>query len=398
MGMSFAEIANQRLLRSVANDLGELTWDVDPDGYQRLKVPPTADVDILLRLLVRRGLEPALANMLLDRFANRPLERALIAWDIAAGSLLGREDAALAERLSAELAPLKQLGTSPSVAVPRDRVGALIEAAIAAGDQPMAEGGAPHPSLASVAASSASDTAGEAVLAFAERLALAHLPSLALAYAQILWARHSLPAALDRIVEIALDDERFDSIPLMAEQDDRSVQRQAYFGMRVALAQLDTESATRILVEMSKRPAVAGSSDRSLTAARAELDLLTETPVDSASVAALEAIAPDGSTWRYGSRVRDEIRIQIAPQNAAITVDGFLSSFGNDMRVWAQAGYHEEMRAELLAVVSREVRYQSHDPNAWRALAVFVDDGSPIELELQQRSAAQLAAALATTN
>src|SRR4051812_28264751 len=49
--MSFAEIANRRLLCSVANDLGELTWEVEPDGYQRLKVPPGADVDNLLRLL-----------------------------------------------------------------------------------------------------------------------------------------------------------------------------------------------------------------------------------------------------------------------------------------------------------------------------------------------------------
>jgi hypothetical protein len=321
----------------------------------------------------------------------------LIAWDIAAGSLLGHDDGALVERLRVDLAPLKELGTSSSVAVPRERVGALIEAAIAIGDRPMAEGSAPKPSLASVAASSATDTAAiEAAFAFADRLALAHLPTLALTFSQILWARHSLPAALDRIVEIALDFERFDSIPMMAGTDDRSVQRQTYFGMRVALAQLDTDSATRILVEMSKRPAVAGSSDPWLAAARAELELLSDKPIESSHVATLEAIAPDDSRWRYGSRVRDELRIERTPQNAAITVDGFLTSFGNDMRVWAQAGYHAEMRADLLALVSREIRYQSHDPQAWRALAVFLDDGTPIEVELQQRLAAQTAAALAS--
>ena len=65
------------------------------------------------------------------------------------------------------------------------------------------------------------------------------------------------------------------------------------------------------------------------------------------------------------------------------------------MRVWAQAGSHDEVRADLLALVSREIRYQSHDPDAWRALAVFLDDGSPVEIELQERSMAQLAAALA---
>jgi len=335
--MSFADLANRRALRSVAAHLGELTWDVEPDGYQRLKVPPTADVDTLLRLLVRRGLEPALANMLLDQFANRPLERALIAWDIAAGTLLDRDDAALAARLHTELAPLKKIGATHSVAVPRDRVKQLIEAAAAE-----REG-----SLASVVALSTSNTADiDAALAFAERLALAHLPSLALAHAQILWTRHALPAALDRILEIVLDYERYDSMPPMAEEDDRSLQRQTYFGMRVALAQLDTENAARILLQMSKHAAVSTSPDPALAAVGTELILLTDKPVDSVNVATLESIAPAGSTWRYGSRVRDEIRIQIAPQNAATIVDGFVSSFGNDMRVWAQAGYHEEVRAE----------------------------------------------------
>src|SRR5687767_684674 len=112
--MSFDEIANQRRLRSVAGSFGELTWDIAADGYQRLKVPPTANVDNLLRLLVRRGLDPALTPLLLDRFANRPIERALIAWDIAAGSLLGSEDGVLLERLRQELAPLER---SESVAV-----------------------------------------------------------------------------------------------------------------------------------------------------------------------------------------------------------------------------------------------------------------------------------------
>ena len=377
--MSFDEIANQRLLHSVAGQLGELTWDVEPDGYQRLKVPPSAPVDALLRLLLRRGLEPALASMLLERFADRPLERALIAWDVAAGALLGGDEV---DRLRNDLAPLKQLGTSASVAVPRDRVAALIEAA-AGGPT------GPQPTLAAVATSSANDTADiEAALAFADRLALAHLPSLALAFTQILWARHAVPAALDRLVEIALDYERFDSIPVLPAEDDRSVQRQIYFGMRVALAQLDTDSAA----QMSKHPSIAGTSEPTVIAARAELDVLTDTPI---AVAVLEPIAPYSSTWRYGSRVRDQIRIQIAPQDAAITVNGFVGSFGHDMRLWAQAGLHPELRAELLALLSREVRYQSHDPDVWRAFAVFLDDGLPIELELQQRSAAQLAAVLA---
>lgn len=391
--MSFAEIADRRLLSSVAGQLGELTWDVEPDGYQRLRVPPGADVDTLLRLLLRRGLEPALAAILLDRFESRPVERALIAWDVAAGSLLGKDDAELAKRLRSNLSPLKQIGTSASVAVPRDHVAGLIASATAIGDRPMPDGAVP--SLASVAALAASDTAGiDAALAFAEKAALAHLPSLALAYAQILWTRHALPAALDRIVEIVLDYERFDSMPVMTDQDDRSVQRQTYFGMRVALAPLDTDAARAILEKMSSSPAVTSSSDPALAIAKLELALLAEQPLEYGTVERIEAIAPGISTWRYASRVASEIRIEQSPENAQASLEGFLGSFGNDMRVWAQAGYHPEVRTELIALASREIRYQSWDPDAWRALMVFLDDGAAIEVELQARSAAQLAAAL----
>jgi hypothetical protein len=260
----------------------------------------------------------------------------------------------------------------------------------------MPEGSATLPSVGAVAALTPSDTAGiDAALAVAERLALAHLPSLALAYAQILWTRLALPRALDRLIEVGLDFERFDSIPPMTEQDGRSMERQTYFGLRVALAQLDTASAASILDQMSKHPEVASSSDPALEIAKLELDLLSDKPVQYGSIERIEAIAPNLSTWRYASRVACEIRIQQAPDNAAIWVDGFLTSFGNDMRVWAQAGFHPQVRAELLALVSREIRYQSFDPEAWRALMVFLDDGTPIEIELQARSAAQLAAALA---
>jgi len=395
--MSFAETAERRLLSSVAGHLGELTWDVDADGYQRLRVPPTANIDQLLRLLVRRGLDPALVSLLLDRFESRPVERALIAWDIAAGSLLGGDDAALASRVRSHLSPLRQLGTSPTVAVSRDQVPRLIESATAIGDRPLPEGSSPVPSLAAVAALSRDDAAGIAdALAFAEKAALSHLPSLALAYAQILWHRLAAPAALDRIVEIALDYERFDAIPPLPVDEARSLPRQTYFAIRVALAQLDTATAAGVLEQVSKHPAAANiSEDPAIEIAKVELELLRDQPVGQASIDRIEAIAPNLASWRYASRVVCEARMELVPASTAIWVEGFLGSFGNDMRVWAQAGYHDEARDELRRLASREIRYQPWDPDAWRALAVFADDATPIERELQQRSAGQLARSLA---
>lgn len=393
--MSFAEIADRRLLTSVADHLGELIRDVEPDGYQRLKVPSSAPVDPILRLLLRRGLEPALAGLLLDRFAERPLERALIAWDIAAGSLLGRDDGALRERLPEALAPLVQLGTTPAVAVPRERVAALIEAAVAEGDRPLPEDSAPLPSLASVVALEADTVGVEEAHAFSEKLALAHLPSLALAFDQILWTRLAAPRAMDHMLEVALDYERLESLPEMSATEARSVQRQTYLAVRLSLAQLDTGAAERWLEELGKHPANVGSSDPALAVALAELDLLSDRPIDYARSDQLDALAPGNSTWRYVSRVCYSNRIVKAPSDAAIWVDSFLTSFGNDMRMWAHAALHKQDCPELVSMVSREVQYCSWDPEAWRALAtMFLDDGMPVELELQQRSAAQLEAAL----
>lgn len=390
--MSFAALADQRLLSSVKGHLGELTWDVSPDGYQRLKVPASADVESLLRLLLRRGLDPALTSILLDRFEARPIERALIAWDIAEGTLLSREDAALADRVRQCLRPLKEIGTSPSVAVPRDRVEALMTAAVSHGDRD----GVTAPSLAAVALLETGNTDGvETALAFAKQLAVAHLPSLALAFLQILWTRVRDVRALDQMVETGLDYERFESIPLEQPSDDRTLERQTYFAVRMGLAQLDTAAAAAILEEMDKFPAIASSTAPTLEVARTELALLGNAPLAYGTGDRIAALADAEPTWRYGARVRDQIRIQEAPEIAAAMLDSFLTSFGNEMHVWAQAGYHQAVRSELLSLVSRELRYGSHDPDAWRGLATLIEDGTEIEVELQARSAAQLAAALA---
>ncbi|MFT3706332.1 MAG: hypothetical protein QM817_01570 [Archangium sp.] len=380
------ELAARRELKSVVGELGKLTWDVEADGYQRLQVPATADVEPLLRLLLRRGLDPLLTPILLDRFETRPVERALIAWDVAAGSLLGHEDHALLQRLRSNLSPLKQMGPAGTVAVARDRVPALLSAITSIGEQPL-EG---VPSLASIAQLKVEDTAGlEAALAFAQKLARAHLPSFALAIAQVLWSRLSLPAALDEAIEIGLDFERYDSIPQMAESDTASMQRQTYFLVRFALARLEMEGAAQMLEQLKLHPAMVNAPVHArLEWAKAELALLSDEPTSLG----LPNVDP---LWRYGARVRDAIRIKNDFNDAPWTIDASLMSFGNDMRIWADAALQPTLQTQLLALASREIRFGSHEPDAWRALAMLSDDGTPIEIELQERSAAQLAAAMA---
>ena len=190
-----------------------------------------------------------------------------------------------------------------------------------------------------------------------------------------------LAAAIDRLIETSLDYERFDSLPVMPEQDGRSIQRQTYFLVRVSLAQLDTGGAANIVEAMTKHPAVAGASDPAVTVATTELALLCDEPIGDDAAAVIEAIPPSESTWRYASRVRVAIALQKRAEDAPWLVDSFLTSFGNEMRLWAAAGYRDVARAELLALVSRELRYGSHDPEAWRALFAFVDEAAPLGVD-----------------
>jgi hypothetical protein len=399
--MSFDAIAKRRLLSSVEPGLGALRWDVEGDVY--LRIPAPDDVEGILELMVRRGLEPALVKRLLELFPARPVERALIAWDVARGSLLGPEDGELAQRLSRELAAIRGLGpVATAPAIPRDRVSGLIEAVRVPGDPPsLMDDFAATPSLAALVTLTAirdrlddEDGFVTAVIAHASRLALAHLPSLALAFLQILWDRLAVQSARVLLEELALDHELVDAIPVMPEEDDLSVQRQAYVGVRAKLATYDVVHASVVLAVLGEIPAVRTSRDPSLLLAKAELAALKNQRLDDASVQLIESIAPPDSGWRYAAYVRDAVILQRAPHLAASLVEGWIPRFGNSVRLWRRAGRHAAARAELLELLSREVRYVSHEPEVWRALSYFAEDGHALDDEVQRRLTSQLQTAL----
>jgi hypothetical protein len=399
--MSFTQIADGLLLSSAKVHLTELQWDVEADGYLRIPFS-SLGIDEILRLLPRRGLQPKLVLRLLEQFSERPLERALIAWDVARGALLGADDGDLAQRLFSDLAALKPLGATTKAAVPRDRVATLVEAArpsnaLAAIPDDFAN----VPSLTVLAglASSRENLDGieavvEATIAHAKRLSLAHLPSLALAFMQVLWDRFAVMKALDLLVEVGLDYGLLESIPAMAEQDEVSLRRQAYVAVRAKLAAYDVIDAGAMLDLFESLPALRGASDPRLTISRAELELLKNKQFEAASLQRVEALAPPDSDWRYGAYVRDAVKMQNASYLAASLVEGHIPSFGNNVRLWRRAGRHADARAALLALLSRELRYVSHDPEVWRALAFFGNDRATIEAEVEERLQSQLAATL----
>lgn len=400
--VSFDEIAKQRQLSSAAGRLGELKWDVEPVGALRRKVPADIDFESIMLLMWRRALDPVLVAPLLDRLADRPLERALVAWDIARGCLLGLDDAALTERLATEVAPLKQLGSFANVAIPRERLAAFGDAIRSTSDTShVGDDFATMPSLAGILAHDANASADviTAINGHAKKLAYAHLPSLGLAFLQLAWERFAAASTLDLMLDIGLDHGMVDGLPVLTTQDDRTVQRGAYVALRANAYEYDVVTGAHLLAELDKLPAVRGSTEPTLVLARAELAILQRQALDDAAKQIVDEVgtsrarhAIDG--WRYAEFVKGALDIQTSG-NSALHVELFTEKFGNNARLWGHAAEHEEARPQLLELLSREVRFASHDPEVWRAASILVTEGADIDIDVSQRLLAQIAAAYA---
>jgi hypothetical protein len=393
--MSFAQLADERLLESAKAHVGELQWNVEADGALRRATP--SSVTAILSLMPRRGLQPAIITRLLDEYPPHPIERALIAWDVAHATLLGRNDADLAARLTTELAALKQIRSGgQGAAIPRDRIAALIEALRFPGHERLVDEYATLPNLGGLVAmtrayrSLDSKPALVAVtLDHVRRLSFAHLPSLALAFAQILWDRFAVHAALDLMIEIALDFQQLDAVPEIEPRDDRQMQRKAYGLLRAHLAMHNIDAAVTVNDSLMRVPATRDSTDPSLLLARIEVALLANQRIDDVASDFVNAMAPAESGWRYAVQVRDSVTLRMRPETAPFIVASFVSRFGNSAEMWRRATRYLPARNSLLKRLSREIRYVSHDPEVWRALASFTTAGAAIETEVQQRLHAQ---------
>jgi hypothetical protein len=387
--VSFLEIADERRITQAKQALGALDWDVEPDAYQRMKLPSEPPVDGLFRLIARRGLEPKLVSALFTVFPARPIERALIAYDVLRGSLLGTGDGELAAQLATELAPLEGIA-SEAAAVPRDHLAALI-AAVRSDDA------SEIPSLAGLTSRRDLDEATrEAVFAHARALARAHLPSLAIAFLQIMFERFAIPQALEMMVDFALDGDAIEAVPQIPGQDDRSMRLQTYLFVRASLAVYDLAGAEKLLAALRQHPGVRDSSEPSLLLVDAHLALMQGKRLDPAGEAVIKQIADAALGWRYAHAVADAAAMPGDPEGTAMRLDNYVSTFGNDARVWGQAAMLDDAKPALDKLLSRELRFGSHDPDVWRALSAL-SGVEAIGTEVDERTTEQLRAALATT-
>ena len=396
--MSFADVARERGMPSAATLLGELIWDVEPNAAQRLgaNVDKNTGIPDLLEFLARLSLVPAIVNTLLDELDAQPMERALIAYDVAARSLLGTNDAALLERIKQELAPLRALGPLAPVAIPRERVDTLINA-VRPPDDTVSTDFKTDRSLAALARITAirqslDEDEATLVIDHANAFGDAHLPSLAIAFLQILWKAFKVPRALELMVELALDHDMLHALPDEAPaQADATMRMQTYLIMRSQLAQFNTLAARSAFEAVQAQRAIRDPADPKVLVAAAEIEVLDHKRVPDQLEPIVNKAGDAMLGWRYAARVADGARMRAQPSMTVDLVDGFVMRFGNDPYIWAYASADDAMRSDLLPLLSREVRYASHEPHVWRALSIYLgDEGLTIAMELDRLMAAQL--------
>ncbi|MFT3697788.1 MAG: hypothetical protein QM831_31905 [Kofleriaceae bacterium] len=356
--MGFAEIAAQRGITTATFD--GLTFEVDADGYQRLKVDldPPPPIEALWKLLPRRHLDPAVMPALFAVYPARPIERALIAYDIVTSSLLGPGDPTFAD----ELAPLRGIA-NVNAAVPHDQLAKLIAAITPAAPDEL-------PSLADAQTVSLDDL--EPIYAHARLLAKAHLHSLAIAFLQIVVDRGAPPRALELLVEFALDGDQILALPPFATQP-----LQTYLLARMAVASFEMSAGEKL---------VANATDLSSTLVRAQLATMQLQTFDDPALVAQIADAAPG--WRYAQAVA--FGVAADRDSVAWRLESYVSSWGDDPWVWAQAALIDN--TALYPLLSQELRYASFVAAVWRALSIVLEKPE-IDNEVHARITVQLAAA-----
>lgn len=384
----------------------------------RLDEPPHELPKRVLAQMARRGLDPRLVRAIWTWLADRPLERALVAVDVLAGALFGPDDEALAAELrgaASLLGPLRP---------PRGEVAIDLNAHPASA---LVERFARDPSLQSRAVADllalsydfhlgALDELMrrgdplvrkpgtlESIRAFGRLLHVAHLPSLASVYLDLLSRPLGYrPAALD-LCETLFDAREPAKIPGDAvrpgdlpDADVHDVAQYLVCRVQLALGRAD-EGWAQCEHGLSQRDRRLGPLRDRLAVARAHLGVLAgEAPVSLATVAA--ACTRDKS-WRYAAYVRAVVAAAELPPSSPEPLQlahDYVTGFGNDAAFWrdlvAVVPPSSPLRADALRLLAREAAALPHEPSVWRAIALVIGGSSgaaPSLRELAIRLAAQ---------
>ncbi len=379
-------LASSLLARGAALAALDRPLPADP----RFSYPAYQAPDEILGQMTRRGLDPALVSALLSAWAERPLERALVAWDALHRSLLPIGDPLLIE-LRAAVRPLRAFATGRELSLDRHPAGELIAAlapALTGAHEVELLAFAFEHRLAALAELERRNDplvrkpgTFDSLRAFAGLLHLARLPSLASVYLD--FASRALghrPAALD-LCEALFDAETPQAIPGDAIRrgdvpEAHLTDVGEYLVYRTWLALGQWQKAHALCEDnLAKRdPGLPPLSTR-LIAVRAHLAALAgERPIP---LAVVDAAVDADPLWRHGSCCRLVVTAALSPPASARPFERLhdhLASFGPDFRAWSEAllvaPREAGWREQSLRLLAREALHLPHDPGLYRLLVM----------------------------
>jgi hypothetical protein len=387
-----------------------------PAPLDDLLKPPLPTDESAYAYLMRRGLDARLWRVVRDTFADRPLERGLLAWDVLTGSLLDPTDTqTLAElrgdaRLIRAILPdAGQRGIRPR----HPQAAALIEAL-----RPKRLLTADRTELGQAVAAQVLGSyellrrleghdrqALELWTRWGRMLSRAHLPALASFYLDEVWSRQGHRPALPDLVEALLDAE----VPGVTEwleglSETDPTQRpllselSLYAKIRSSFASNTTAQFVewverdRVITEgIAYTPEQAGSLSPWPTIAYTDIGL--KHGKRTVTLPVIAAAVKHQPEWRYGLRVLDVLSARESNQKSpdfTQLLARYLQLFGNQHQLWhgsaSFAGAGCAWLGGLASMLSRELRELPHDPEVWRAVAWVFDAGGHAQAALSEIS------------
>jgi hypothetical protein len=365
-------IANLRAL-ALAHGLSTCAEVIGTDGIPQpapadaaLQAPPGTTVPLLLGQLVRRRLQPALVEALRRAWQRRPLERALLAWDVLHGALLDTSDDVASWR--AECAAARDVLPAPGqswVKLDAAAIDALVQSVAVPAFAALTADERDEPALGILRTVDATPTSLELIRQWSRVLSRAHLPTLASFQLANLFFHHGYLPALPDLVEVLLDSGARDLDSLLTAGDDADLR--AYAHIR-GLGNADQwERACAVPASTAPRP----------TLAHAEAALRCNQPTTPyEEIAALTSLEPP---WRYSFRVMTVYAgTRIKTASFAKVAAMFVEKFGPELRLFYDAAAVAPEDVTWLdpfaSLLVREVVALPHDPTVWQAAALLFGD------------------------
>ena len=394
---SIAERAASLGLFATANALADAK--IDPDTAPRdprLGDPVGDDVKRILGQMTRRGHDAKLVAGLWAKLAGRPLERALVAIDVLATSLLAPRDPLLPElraaaaSLGAFCPPRGEVGIDlehrPASSLVLAKQGNTIELMAWAFKMDL---GALEALRAGGDELIAKSATRESVLAYARLASLARLPTLASVYLD--WLLRTVgwrPAGME-LCEALFDAGVAQKIPGDAmrggdvpEAESRDVAEYLLYRAHMSIGDTDTANA---LMVANQRPRWIGGPSPKLDVVRAHLGLLYGH--GEVGLARVEQACAAHPLWRYGAKVRALVAAALSPKRATELFHAYLAGYGNDhdATLLVLSLVPEPTKREVARILCREAFYLPHEPAPWKLLGALFGRSEQIADEIDTR-------------